>query len=323
MLVTVLTAAIRRRLPLAGVFCLFCWCGPSAPARAEPAPSRAIWIWEAESYAMLERPAAGADAIGFLRAHAIDTAYLYADGWQGRTLIAEQPQAYRALLRRMHAGGLRVQALLGSSYLHTERYVLPDQRKAALAMLQRVLAYNAVAAPEERFDGVSLDIEPHVLDEWASRKMALLDGFVDLSEALVRLRDAAAPGLPMGPAIPFWLDGIALERHGVRKPVSQHLQDLYDYVALMDYRDHAQGPDGLVGHALDELDYGERIGKPVVIGIETAPNAIRKLSFDHLAPADLERELAATARAVGRMRSFGGFALHHYASYRAWSEQRR
>jgi hypothetical protein len=290
----------------------------AASARAEPAAPRAVWIWEGESYAMLENDAAAMDAVRFLKAKGIRTAYLYADAWQGRNLIAQQPQAYRRLVRRLHGQGIRVEALLGSGYLHTERYVLVQYRAAALAMLGRVLDYNRAAAPDERFDGVSLDIEPHILDTWSTRRTELLAGFVSMSEALVRLRDAAAPGLPMGPAIPFWFDGIVLDRQGVRKPVSQHLQDLYDYVALMDYRDHADGGDGLVSHALDELEYGERIGKPVVIGVETAPNALPKVTFHHLREADLERELAATGRAVGRMRSFGGYAIHHYAAYRGW-----
>jgi hypothetical protein len=304
-------AALRFVLCAASLFL-------ASAVHAAPAVPRAVWIWEGDSYAMLEDDTAGAEAVRFLTAKGIDTAFLYADAWQGRNLIVQQPQAYRQLLRRLHGKGLRVQALLGSGYLHTERYVLPQHRAAALAMLQRVLDYNRTAAPDERFDGVSLDIEPHILDAWATRKMDLLEGFVAMSEALVRLRDAAAPGLTMGAAIPFWLDGIALDWHGAVKPVSQHLQDRYDYVALMDYRDHAAGGDGLVSHALDELEYGERIGKPVVIGIETAPNALRKVSFHHLGEADLKRELAATTRAVGGMRAFGGYAVHHYAAYRSW-----
>jgi hypothetical protein len=225
---------------------------------------------------------------------------------------------YRRLVRRMHASGLKVYALLGSGYLHTERYVLPRHREEAVAMLQRVLDYNAAAAPDERFDGVNLDIEPHILAEWATRKMALLAGLFEISDALMRVKAQSSQTLPVGAAIPFWLDGIQLEWHGRVKPVSQHLQDIYDYVALMDYRDHAEGRDGLVSHAMDELRYGETIGRPVLIGIETAPNAIAKVSFHHLAEADLERELAATSRSVGGMRSFGGYVVHHYAAYRRW-----
>lgn len=235
-----------------------------------PGP-RAIWIWEGESYALLEDDAAVRTALAFLQYKAIATAYVYADAYEGRNLIATRPARYRTLIRRMHTAGLKVQALLGSGYLHTERYLLPEHRRAAQAMLQRVLAYNA-----------------------------------------------AAPGLPMGPAIPFWYDGIPIEWKGRRKPMNEHVQDVYDYVVLMDYRDHAAGGDGIVSHARDELEYGAKVGKPVVIGVETMPNAIRKVSFHHLRETDMERELADTVRAVAGAPAFGGFAIHHYAAYRRW-----
>jgi hypothetical protein len=115
--------------------------GQSAP--------RAVWIWEGETAAMLEHDGAALDAIDFLKAKGIGTAYLYADAWRGRNAVADG-QAMRRLLRRMHAQGLRVQALLGSGYLHTERYVLPQHRKEALAMVARVLDYNRAAAPTSR-----------------------------------------------------------------------------------------------------------------------------------------------------------------------------
>jgi hypothetical protein len=267
---------------------------------------------------MLESEGTAAQGIAFLKAKSIGTIYLYADAWRGRNLIVTQPQLYRRLLRRMHASGLKVYALLGSGYLRTERYVLPRHRLDAAAMLQRVLDFNRGAAPEERFDGINLDIEPHILAEWSTRKMELLAGFVEMSDALMQLKAGSGQSLPIGPAIPFWLDGIQLDWKGQRKPVSQHLQDIYDYVALMDYRDHADGGGGLVGHAMDELRYGEAIGRPVLIGIETMPNELKKVSFHHLDEADLERELAATSRSVGQMRSFGGYVVHHYAAYRRW-----
>lgn len=285
---------------------------------AEPAGPRAIWTWEGESYAMLDDEGAAAQGIAFLKAKAIGTIYLYADAYRGRNLIASNPERYRRLLRRMHASGLKVYALLGSGYLNTERYVLPRHREEAVAMLKRVLDYNRAAALDERFDGINLDIEPHILAEWSTRKMELLANFVEMSDALMQVKRASGQNLPMGPAIPFWLDGIQLDWKGQRKPVSQHVQDIYDFVALMDYRDHADGGDGLVSHAMDELTYGEAIGRPVMIGIETMPNALKKVSFHHLGEADLERELAATSRSVGRMRSFGGYVVHHYAAYRRW-----
>ncbi len=307
-----------RRLARAVLTVLLASALANAAGAAEPAGPRAIWTWEGESYAMLDSEGAAAQGIAFLKSKSVGTVYLYADAWRGRNLIASDPARYRRLLRRMHAAGLKVHALLGSGYLHTERYVLPAHRTEAVAMLQRVLDYNGQAAPDERFDGINLDIEPHILAEWSSRKMELLAGFLDMSDALMRVKARSGQTLPMGPAIPFWLDGIQLDWQGRRKPVSQHVQDIYDYVALMDYRDHADGGDGLVSHALDELHYGATIGRPVMIGIETSPNEIRKVSFHHLGEAAMERELAAASRSVGGMASFGGYVIHHYAAYRRW-----
>ena len=285
---------------------------------AERLGPRAIWTWEEDSYAMLEDPAEADRAIAFLQSKSIDTVFLYADAFDRRNLIVSQPQLYRRLIRRLHASGLKAYALLGSGYLHTERYVLPKHRAEALAMLQRVLDYNRTAALDERFDGINVDIEPHILDEWATRKMELLAGFVALSDALMAAKRASGQDLPLGSAIPFWLDGLQIEWKGQRKPISQHVQDIYDYVALMDYRDHALGGDGIVSHAMDELRYAERIERRVLIGVETLPNAIRKVSFHYLKEADMERELGETARSVGAMQPFGGFVIHHYGSYRKW-----
>lgn len=279
--------------PVLASLALVLACAGSAAHAANAAGPRAIWTWEEDSTAMLRQPAAAGRAIAFLKEKSVDTVFLYADAYQGRNL-------------------------LGSAPLHTERYVLPAQHPNAVAMLQRVLDYNRTAAPEERFDGVNVDIEPHILPEWPARKLALLAGFLDMSDTLMRTVRASGQSLPVGPAIPFWLDGIELEWKGKRKPVSQHVQDTYDYVALMDYRDRAEGGDGIVSHAMDELQYGAAIGRRVLIGVETMPNAIRKVSFHHLGEADLERELGKTRDAVGKMPSFGGFVVHHYGSYRKW-----
>ncbi|MFP5393127.1 MAG: hypothetical protein ACLGI6_16535, partial [Gammaproteobacteria bacterium] len=247
---------------------------------AQQAP-RAIWTWEEESYAMLEQPRAAESAIAFLQAHKVQTIYLYADAYGARNLLVSHPELYRNLIRRLRQSGMRAYALLGSAYLNTERYILPQRRADALAMVQRVLSYNALSAPEERFDGINLDIEPHILAEWDKERIKLLKDFLDMSAAIVEMKRKYDPRLPVGPAMPFWWDGIEVEWKGRRRPMSEHTQDLYEYVALMDYRDHAEGGDGIVAHALDELAYGRKVGRSVVIGVETTPNEIRKVSFNH------------------------------------------
>jgi len=310
-----MNAAVKKRLLIA--VGLLMAAGTSFAAPAE----RAVWTWEKESYAMVEDIAAADDAVAFLRLKKIQTVYLYADEFQGRNLIESRPELYRQLVRRLHRAGLQVYALLGSAYLNTEEYVLPERRQAALAMFQRVLSFNTLVGPDERFDGVNLDIEPHILAQWSERKNQLLLQFLDLGQAFMQLKKASGQSLLVGPAIPFWLDGIELEWNGTNKPVSEHVIDIYDYVALMDYRDHAAGGDGLISHAKDEMAYAGRHSRKVVIGVEVTPNELLKVSFNHLTESDMERELALTVEAFQGEKAFAGFAIHHYRGYRVWLER--
>ncbi len=294
----------------------------SLPASVLAKASRAFWTWEAESYAMVESPEVAEEAIAYLKTQHIDTLYLYADEFKGRNLIVDQPQLYHAFIARMHGQGMKVYALLGSAYLNTENYVLPSHRAEAEAMFRRVVEYNAAAPEDARFDGANLDIEPHILDQWDDdTREDLLVGFLDMSDALMRIKREHGATLAVGPAIPFWLDGIELEWKGRRRPVSEHTIDVYDYVALMDYRDKAEGRDSILSHAQSEIAYANKVGKKVVIGLEVSSNDIDKVTFHEEGPKVFEQEVAKVERALGGEPSFAGFAIHHYRAWRRWAEQ--
>lgn len=294
------------------------------PLGAMAQASRAVWTWEAESYAMVEDPAVAQEAVDYLQSQHIDTVYLYADAYRGRNLLVERPELYRAFIEQLHRRHMKVYALLGSAYLHTENYVLPAYRRQAEAMLRRVLQYNAAAPAVARFDGVNLDIEPHILDEWSdSTRERLLAGFLDMGEALMKLKREYHASLAVGPAIPFWLDGIELERNGARRPVSEHAIDLFDYVALMDYRHKAAGRDSILSHAASEIAYADRVGKKVVIGLEVSPNELDKVTFDRVGPKVFEQAVGTVEQALCGDPSFAGFAIHHYRTYRHWIERHR
>jgi len=286
------------------------------------AASRAIWTWEAESYAMIEDPAVADEAVAYLKSQRIDTVYLYADAYKDRNLIVEQPQLYRAFIERLHGKNMKVYALLGSWYLSTQKYVLPEHRKEAEVMFRRVVDYNASVPEAARFDGANLDIEPHILDEWDDDTRAdLLIGFLDMSAAVMRIKQESGATLAVGPAIPFWLDGIEVDWNGRHRPVSEHTINIYDYVALMDYRDKAEGRDSILSHAASEIAYANEVGKKVVIGLEVSSNDIDKVTFHEEGPKVFEQEVRKVERALRNEPSFDGFAIHHYRAYRRWAGQ--
>lgn len=285
---------------------------------AAASAGRAVWVWEPETFAMLEDRRVAREAIAFLKSKGVDTLYLYADSYKGLSHLEKKPELYRALIRRLGKRGMRAYALLGSWHLGTHEYVLPGRHPEAVAMLERVLAYNAAARPAERFAGVNIDIEPHMLAAWETDRDGLLLNFLDMSRALMEAKRAAGSALPVGPAIPFWLDRIELRWGGAKKPVSEHVLDLYDTAALMNYRDRAEGRDGMIVHAASELAYAAKLGKRLAIGVEVTPNEVDKVTFDGLSEEYMEAELAKAEAAFSSSAAFGGFVIHHYGSYRAW-----
>jgi hypothetical protein len=307
----------RAVLALGLSFALGLWTS-MVPGRAATAAPWAIWIWEEDAFRMLDQSVAEREVASFLDQQHITTIYLYADEFAGRNILVNQPEKYRRLIANAHARRISVYALLGSAYLKTQEYILPEKRAVAIRMFGRVLEFNAsTPEPSSRFDGVNVDIEPYLLDDWASARPLRGQQYLDLSAEFMRMKAAVGATLVVGPAMPFWFDGIDdVEWNGQRRRLNERVQDLYDYVAIMDYRNFALGSDGIVSHAQDELDYADRVGKKVMIGVETLRTTPEKVTFFGKSQAYLDAQLAAAEAAVSQHRSFGGFVIHHLSSYR-------
>lgn len=287
---------------------------------ASPAPAaakRAIWVWEQETFRMLDDARYRNGVTAFFTEKKIGTIYLYADSFRGRNILVDEPEKYRRYIAQMHSCGFEVYALLGSMYLKTQEYILPEKRAAAVLMFENVLRYNAAADTASRFDGANIDIEPYLLSDWGSQKTLRATQYLSLSTEFMRMNRKAGGALIMGPAMPFWWDGIEISYLGKRKKLSEHTQDIYDYVSIMDYRNFAAGGDGIISHASDELDYADAIGRKVVIGVETLKSDPPKVTFFGKGLAVMERELAIAEAALARHPSFSGFAIHHLRSYRS------
>lgn len=300
--------------PLALVIMVVLFVGLAAPVAA--AVPRAIWIWEADTFRLLDREDRWNDTFVFLSEQHITTVYLYADEYQGRNIIRDEPKRYRRLITALHGHGCKVYALLGSWYLKTPEYILPERRTVAVRMFENVLRYNAASAAGERFDGVNIDIEPYLLDDWSTNRILRATQYLDLAAEFMRLKHEAGATLAAGPAMPFWFDGIDdIVWRGKRQRLSDHVQDIYDYVAIMDYRNFAQGSDGIIAHATDELEYADRIGKTVVIGVETLRTEPRKVTFYGMSRVAMEEQLKIAETEFSSHPSFSGFAIHHFGSY--------
>jgi hypothetical protein len=308
--------------------------GSAEAARPTPVwQGRAMWVWENESYNLVFNPGSRrvlesfvGDTATYAGARPVKTLYLgvgrYADG---DMLNDSRPQV-QEFLAWAHGRGLAVHATVAGGTQPAYFGVRPRYQRRAVAEMEKVLNYCLASPVEARFDGVNIDIEPYSLPDFTPDKPAPQQRWLDVLALLSSRRDRSGLPLLIGPAIPRWTDTSAsctdIPWRGEVKNLNEHLQDISDYIAIMDYRDTADGSAGIIDQARTEIAYAEQIGKAnsVVLGVETKDVADGGdpyvISFYHKGRQAMEDALAATRQAFGSSPAFGGVALHHYETLR-------
>ena len=272
---------------------------------------KAIWVWEEETFRLLDDPSWRDEVLARLGNDGFNTLYLYADAWNERASITDERALYEELIRTARKKGFRVEALLGSAHLGTNRYVLPDKRDAARAMIERVISYNQLVPEYARFDAIHLDIEPYTLPEWKTDRTAVIEHFVDAAREWRQLAHRDGTRTEIGAAIPFWFDGVKRKNESLLIA----LLEAFDYVALMAYRDKAEGRDGIIEHSRYEVAAAGRLGRNVVIGVDTGRSSVDKLTFAEEGRDAMERELAKVRAEFLGHDGYAGLAVHHLESY--------
>lgn len=232
---------------------------------ARPRAPRALWLWVAEEVA--KSPSETAALLDLAERHHLTHVYMQVPRSGLSATSVEKLEALTPLIRALRRQGVVTDALDGHP-----AFVRRPHHDAVIGTVEAVAAYNRRAPADARFVGVRFDNEPYLLDGFfgPEREQILIE-YVELMERLRPLTQSA--GLLLGVDIPFWFDGRdrrfeAATPFGGR-PFSEVLIDLTDNVTIMDYRTMADGPDGAIAHAEDELRYASRVGKKVALGLET------------------------------------------------------
>lgn len=154
-----------------------------------------------------------------------------------------------------------------------------------------------------------VDVEPHALDAWDTKRKDLLRGYLRMLDLLHDL-----PG-SLSVDIPFWYPGMKVDGRGLATQVARRV----DHVTVMSYRDHAAGSNSVLSISAAWLRVGDRTGTPVTLGLETTPSdECTYCTFWEEGAAALAAERAVVqARAAAGHRSFAGTAVHDWNSWRA------
>ena len=241
-----------------------------------------LWVWERPTAAVLETVIAD----GF------DTVYLHVPPGSA------SDRDIRQFVDSAHEVSVAVYALAG-----VPRWA--QQPAPFYRWLDEVVA-------SDRFDGVVIDVEPHLLKDWRypKQRAGLLDDYLGVLE----VAQSKVGGLPLVATVPFWWDE---PRYRIRRDLLLVEEVLLrtDLVAIMAYRDGLASEDGIVALAADEVELAAGWGKQVVVSLQVAPDTLDKLTFFEEGRTVLEETTASLAEVWKVGRGLAGLAVHAYRPY--------
>ncbi len=235
---------------------------------------------------------------------------------------------WKNFIRKAHKNNIEVHMLDGY-----KEFAKVNNHRKMLAQVLSIVIYNRSVPENERFDGIHHDNEVYLVKEWKqgleAQKNLLVQSLLLIKKIKVLLKKTKSK-LVYGVDIPFWYDeaktedgSIGYNIHFDNKDdsVVNHFIRLCDNVGIMDYRNFAAGPDGIITHGKNEIMQATKMKKEsVFIGLETTPIEPVKITFNGMTKAEMKREMKLAADVFSKELGFRGFAIHHYRTYRKMEE---
>ncbi|HEY4643476.1 MAG TPA: hypothetical protein VIH68_02020 [Bacteroidota bacterium] len=243
---------------------------------AAASPREALWVWNTDQ--LVARPDLRDTLLLVRDSLKVRDVFLYLPHrfvFKGDSLscLFQQEDSLIATVRWASEHGFRVYALAGEP-----EWSLPSYRRYAEAFVRAVLDLNR-RPPDALFSGIHLDVEPYLLIQFASPvlRTRLYESIVQLHKHLAGLVHAD-PVLEYGADVPFWMiDSVRVD--GRIATVAELILRSADHVAVLVYRDHAEGPNGIVELAARHVVMAEKLGKRIYLGIETQELRFQEFRF--------------------------------------------
>lgn len=207
----------------------------------------------------------------------------------------------------------------------------PEERIYPELLFDAVVAYNE-KYPRARFAGIQFDVEVNNSPAYRKDKTLALTHYLEFVEEIIEKKEGNSitkgGRFSLGFAIPFWYDnqnnnGVVLDwKEVASEPVVYHLFRMLNeisggYLVLMDYRNYAEGRDGSIDNAMDEIEYASKNARnvKVVVGQETTDVLPAKITFHDTGKEYFKKETSKIIQAFRPYSVFAGVAIHHLPSY--------
>ena len=209
--------------------------------------------------------------------------------------------SYASFIRAAAGDGIAVVACNGAPVWGTTAGQAP-----LLAFVHWVATYNA-GNPSAPFASINLDIEPYQLSAWSTAQASVVSQWMANVDAAVTV--AGTDGLTVSEAVPFWLDTITAP--GTGEPLGLWMAQHTHQLVVMAYRNTAAA---VVSVAASEIQDGAKVGRPVVVAVDTTDSGATTSLFGQTQP-QVQSALSAIAAQLGGAPGFGGWAVNDYASW--------
>lgn len=262
------------------------------------------WLWDTEK--IVTEPDM---IINNLVAHKVSDVYLQINA-------SVQIESYKNFISKASTYGIKVHALDGAPTWVTNQKGITQQN----TFLNWLVNYQAIAAENERFIGIHLDVEPY---ENANYEKNANNLFKNYQAMILTFREKAdRMGLEFGIDIPFWYYGVNYNNIYGKGNIAEWLCKNVEYISIMAYRDSANGSkgnDGVIAIAAAQMNLFEKYNVKGTIAVETG-----RLGKDsdfvtfYEEDADyLYNELNIIYDHYKATQAFNGIAIHYYDSWMA------
>ncbi|RXZ82076.1 hypothetical protein EBB07_12145 [Paenibacillaceae bacterium] len=263
----------------------------------EKPPLKATWIWETTNLTEDKD-----DMLAFAQAQGINVIFLHID----RKSSDFEP--YRAFVEEAHGLGIEVEALGGDP-----TWGLARHQQEVESFVAWIEDYQRTMGERAAFDGIHVDIEPYLLKEWEADRDDVMRQWMENVEYLVK-QVKQGSDLRVSADLPFWLHKIDVGDNG---NAGAWMIEQFDRVVLMNYRNFAIGDNGIVTNALPMIREGTLAGKPVIIGLETAPtNEGEHVTFFGQSVGSLHQQMQLSHFVLRWHIGYAGFSIHDYKSWK-------
>jgi hypothetical protein len=211
----------------------------------------------------------------------------------------EEADSMRSFLREAHLRGIKVDFSDGEP-----TWVNKDGGEANLVM-NAVMSFQRQGAPEERFDGVMLRVEPYLLRGWYSP--SLWNQYTQFLNTMRNKIRASNTNTRFGVTIPRWFD----QTLGLSSLKEVYV--LVDNVLVLSNVDQERV---LVDCISTEVALADSMMVRVFASVETGSSVLSNSTFRESGWLPMEHAASGILKAYVLNRSFAGLVVNDYQSYR-------